>query len=102
MENFRYTPLDHSQHELRVLYLLPRYESVQSSGQCLASSVQLPDGSPVHCLLEKASLKDCPEYIALSYTWGNIRLTRQILVNGKLMAVTENLEIALRHLQQEK
>jgi hypothetical protein len=40
------------------------------------------------------------EYEALSYTWGSQKGDRQILCNGKEVIVTENCEVALRHLRQ--
>ncbi|KIM98268.1 hypothetical protein OIDMADRAFT_69443, partial [Oidiodendron maius Zn] len=39
-------------------------------------------------------------YTALSYTWGDPTVTKEILVNGKPLQVTTNLESALRHLRQ--
>ena len=36
------------------------------------------------------------EYVALSYVWGDPNKTREILINGKSVQVTENLESALR------
>jgi Heterokaryon incompatibility protein (HET) len=39
-------------------------------------------------------------YAALSYTWGDAAVTKGILVNGKPLQVTTNLESALKHLRQ--
>ena len=98
MEHFCYGPLVHSRGEFRLLHLLPRY---QSFGQYLASFTQSCDNHLISCLLEEKSLKDCLKYTALSYAWGDVGRTRQILVNNKLIAITESLEVALRHLQKE-
>lgn len=45
-------------------------------------------------------LDSCPEYHALSYTWGNPKDTNLIDVNRHAMLVTSNLYTALRHLRQ--
>ncbi|GJC90085.1 heterokaryon incompatibility protein 6, OR allele [Colletotrichum liriopes] len=37
---------------------------------------------------------------ALSYTWGSPELTKDILLNGKRLPVTDNLYQALLHLRQ--
>jgi hypothetical protein len=47
-------------------------------------------------------LNNCPKHTALSYTWGDVKRTRHILVNNKLITVTGSLEVALRHLQKER
>lgn len=41
------------------------------------------------------------DYMALSYTWGDPSITRNIIVNGHYMAVTENLEAALKGLRSK-
>jgi hypothetical protein len=51
------------------------------------------------CSLSKVSLDDKPPYEALSYVWGDRRITRQIFIDGLSKRVTRNLEIALRHLR---
>lgn len=47
-----------------------------------------------------ADLKKFPKYSALSYTWGNNNLSREILLNGQPFWITENLDQALRQFQQ--
>lgn len=54
---------------------------------------------PVHCQLSIISLNDSPDYEALSYAWGDRRVTRNINVNGHVVPVTVNLEEALRQLR---
>lgn len=39
------------------------------------------------------------DYLALSYCWGDTRITREIIVNGHSIHVTVNLEAALRQLR---
>ncbi|KAH0432372.1 heterokaryon incompatibility [Colletotrichum camelliae] len=53
--------------------------------------------SPVRCRLKHASLYTDPNYIALSYAWGDPNVTRAIILDGHNVQVTENLESALRH-----
>jgi uncharacterized membrane protein YqaE (UPF0057 family) len=42
------------------------------------------------------SLDDNPRYAALSYVWGNPSITTPVIVNGRSVLVTTNLEAALR------
>ncbi|GME46451.1 heterokaryon incompatibility protein [Neofusicoccum parvum] len=53
----------------------------------------------IGCSLMNAFLDDPPAYEALSYVWGDPTKTHSITVNGKEVAVTRNLECALRHLR---
>jgi hypothetical protein len=39
------------------------------------------------------------KYAALSYTWGNMHDTTEIVLNGSPAIVTVNLYIALRHIR---
>lgn len=54
---------------------------------------------PICCSLECVPLDIIPEYNALSYVWGNSSDTTVVKVNGVSVAVTKNLETALRHLR---
>jgi hypothetical protein len=56
----------------------------------------------VKCSVVVRSLDDHPEFNALSYTWGNLDKTTLITINGHVVPVTVNLEIALRHLRDHK
>jgi len=47
--------------------------------------------------LKVASLDSNPQYVALSYVWGDVTRTESISVNGHAIAVTENLAHALHH-----
>jgi hypothetical protein len=53
----------------------------------------------VSCELFKVSLEDGPVYEALSYVWGDPKITSTISVNGIEVQATTNLEAALRHLR---
>jgi hypothetical protein len=78
---FTYSPLDTDFNEIRILTLL--------SG----------DTEMVQCTLEHASLINPPEFIALSYCWGDPSITTAVEINGVLVQVTTNLESALKHLR---
>ena len=56
---------------------------------------------PITCKLEHVSLLASPSYKALSYSWGDQNDTRPVVVNGFTMAITANLEIALRQFRGE-
>jgi hypothetical protein len=77
-----YKPLDPSQREIRILYLLPGgYDD------------------PVRCELHTVSLSNEPGYEALSYSWGNQDIRHAIEVNGEEAYITTNLYNALRRLR---
>jgi hypothetical protein len=83
-----YKRLGSDRSEIRLLYLLARDTS--------------PVPPPlVSCKLKHSFLKDNPKFMALSYCWGDPRITRTILVNGQQKEVTTNLADALEHLQRE-
>ena len=85
---FHYRPLDPGRNEIRLLRFLPA----------------LDNGVPEHlqqlsCLLEYVSLDDDPTYAALSYVFGGVEPPSFLGVNGEILPITLNLEVALRHLQ---
>ena len=47
-------------------------------------------------------LDSTPDYIALSYTWGDPKDTVPVLCDGKTMNVTRNLDEALRQLRESR
>lgn len=55
----------------------------------------------IRCEILRASLNRHPEYEALSYTWGNPKITSPVYLEGVRSHVTTNLEQALRHLRYE-
>jgi hypothetical protein len=67
-------PLDTHVQSIRLVTILP----AMSSGL-------------VACRLRSFPLDTIPEYTALSYTWGNEKAIKRILVNDKLLYVRENL-----------
>lgn len=79
-----YQALNEEKREIRILYLHPSDDTQ----------------SVIKISMKPASLRDEVAYYALSYCWGTGKMTRQILNNGIQQYVTENLEVALRHLRR--
>jgi hypothetical protein len=77
-----YTPLNTQRNEIRLVILNPG---------------DLED--EIRCHLYIASLDNDLIYEALSYVWGDQRMTRQIFIDGLPRRITSNLEIALRYLR---
>ena len=79
----QYGTLDQAENEVRLLAILP--------------VLGAPVRDSVQCRLEKYSLdQPSPNYIAVSYTWGNPSPTDEMIVDGKLVRVGANLGAALR------
>jgi hypothetical protein len=74
---YQYTSLP-SENYMRVLELHP--------GQ--ADSI-------IDCTLHQVELNNAPKYEAISYAWGDPTKTINVLCNGKLITVTQNLKDAL-------
>ncbi|KAE8381526.1 heterokaryon incompatibility protein-domain-containing protein [Aspergillus bertholletiae] len=55
--------------------------------------------APIECTVDEAELGSGQEYEALSYVWGDRSSPRSIVLNGKAIEVTVNLEAAIRHLR---
>ncbi|CBF81783.1 hypothetical protein AN5504.2 [Aspergillus nidulans FGSC A4] len=85
-----YSPLDPLRREIRLLYLHPG---------CFEDRLKCE--LAVHCL----NSPHCPQYEALSYTWGDPASAEDpkntILVGGSSFAATRNLVSALRHLRHQ-
>lgn len=77
-------PLRHHE-QIRILYLFPGFTN-----------------QPVEAHLEVVSLKDKPDYIALSYTWGESVLDATIICNGHQLHITSNLWSALIRMRQSE
>ena len=80
-----YEPLDSNRREIRLM-------SLHSS---------LLSESEIGCTLFNVSLNNVPEYQALSYVWGDPKITSPIRVNHEEIEVTRNLLAALNHLRLE-
>ncbi|KAH7400388.1 heterokaryon incompatibility protein-domain-containing protein [Cadophora sp. MPI-SDFR-AT-0126] len=81
-EAYEYTPL--SGNKIRLIHLSP--PSWDSSTPGL-----------VELSLSHRDLDEKPEYNALSYAWGDPKVTEPILLDGVLVHVTTNLAAALQH-----
>ncbi|KAK0616869.1 heterokaryon incompatibility protein-domain-containing protein [Immersiella caudata] len=81
----RYTPLDPAKQEIRFL-------TIEDASD---------DSSVISCKLHRASLSTLPgpEFVALSYVWGDAKITGDIRVDGDSFAATTNLIAALGNLR---
>ncbi|KAK0624057.1 heterokaryon incompatibility protein-domain-containing protein [Immersiella caudata] len=82
--SFRYLPLQTQTREIRILYLRGSHGENNT-----------PAGT-----LRHESLDSKPQYLALSYVWGDQKETLPIFVDGHRFLVGLNLYSALEHLQQ--
>jgi hypothetical protein len=90
MGAIQYAPLDPSKREIRLIELLPRATNNSSQSELAP-----------WCNLIYVSLEDKPDYVALSYTWGDPQDAKLITVGHSSVAVTRNLCSALEHLQSD-
>lgn len=81
--NLYSTSLDIESYDIRILSIQP------GSGD-----------DPIQCTLELASLINPGSYIALSYCWGILTLTAEIIVNTQIIPVRANLATALKRLRE--
>ena len=79
---FKYERLDPACQEIRLLRLQPG----------------TLDDQP-RCDIEVVSLQSKPDFVALSYVWGNEKNRKDILLRDDPSNVTANLELALRYMQ---
>ncbi|OTB05523.1 hypothetical protein M426DRAFT_10566 [Hypoxylon sp. CI-4A] len=78
-----YEPLSRTPFQVRFIKILPG-----------------PEDQPIHCELRTSELSLDARYAALSYVWGNINATEDIVVNNQILPVTNNLASALRHFRK--
>ncbi|KAK7733769.1 protein phosphatase regulator [Diaporthe eres] len=83
METFQHTPLDRSKECIRLLRFVDRPPSSEQD----------------HFVLETYDIATAPRFVALSYTWGYHKAKYDIIVNGSLLAISENLWVALKALR---
>lgn len=86
------TRLDSVENQIRLIDILPRSENEHGIVCCRVFKTYLPPDNLDSGL-------DPQHYNALSYVWGDPFPTADIVLNGSVMAVTRNLESALRHLR---
>jgi hypothetical protein len=77
-------PLDRARREIRLL-------SINNTKD---------EGGLIFCTMTTASLDAPPPYHALSYTWGDPKVTKPIFVDQIIVNVTVQLETALQRLRQ--
>ena len=83
---YSYSPLSSSDLVIRLVNLLPA----------------LNKNEEIHCEISVVSRGDRHHYEALSYTWGDSSKKKLICLNNRPFEVTQNLEIALRALRNDK
>lgn len=71
--SFQHEPLDYRRSAIRLLRILPN----------------LSNDGHIQCEMWHDSVKS--SYTCLSYVWGSEKIQRQILVNGRLLSIRENL-----------
>ncbi|KAK3392668.1 heterokaryon incompatibility protein-domain-containing protein [Sordaria brevicollis] len=85
MAPYQYRPIESDNH-IRILYIDPTDDDEQQLS-----------GTLVH-----TDVTDQPVYDALSYFWGPPDLCRKILIDGQELAVTVNLELALKRVRARR
>ncbi|KAI1456695.1 heterokaryon incompatibility protein-domain-containing protein [Annulohypoxylon moriforme] len=80
-----YTPLNREPPQIRFITIEP----------------SRTEDEPVRCQLDVVELEPDVHYAALSYVWGNPKITKDIIVNGVNLPVTTNLEAALRQFRKD-
>ncbi|KAF4962548.1 hypothetical protein FSARC_9326 [Fusarium sarcochroum] len=58
------------------------------------------EASAISCKLQHYDVSECPQYEAISYTWGNENATERMLVNDGFFALRPNLHAALKALRR--
>lgn len=57
--------------------------------------------APIHCRLATYNLDHRPSFVALSYTWGDAQPCREIILNGEVFLLRQNLHSALLVLREK-
>lgn len=85
MPGHEHVPLDQSTRQIRLLRF------VDSDA----------DTAPIRCRLDAYNLDHCPPFVALSYTWGDVYPTRDMILNGEVFPLRQNLHSALSVLRED-
>ncbi|KAF7530976.1 hypothetical protein G7054_g9327 [Neopestalotiopsis clavispora] len=83
MEFYQYEPIIQDEHGFRIVRLLP------GAGRYIHVEI-------IHASFDESDLM---EYDAVSYVWGSPELISSIIVGGKKLNVTQNLELVLQDLR---
>jgi hypothetical protein len=86
-----YEALDSTKNEIRILRLKSRQHNCNNK----------LDEQNIVCVLERKTLDDAGEYLALSYVWENGFDPQEIIVSGYRRLASANLVDALRQLRRE-
>lgn len=90
------------------MLIVVRKATLEYSESLSCRSIRLLDlkpgnGEQTICFdFETYSLDSCPDYIALSYTWGDPMYTVPVLGDGKIVDVTRSLKNALWQLREDR
>jgi hypothetical protein len=90
-QNFIYSSLTHPR-SFRILRLTHNMRDKSTSW----------DGAVLHGSLIEASIDSAPEYFALSYTWGDPSPSDKIIIDGRVLGITQNCADALRRMLKGK
>lgn len=104
MSYFVYRELTPDKRRIRLIHLLPKHTLAPSTSSLSDTLSKAGTSDPeirVSCTVSHVSLDQPPDYVALSYTWGDASQKVRILVNEAHFYVTKNLEVALAHLTPE-
>jgi hypothetical protein len=108
MEKFSDILLGSSKDKIRLLQILPRYQKPRIKPGLFSSLEIMKDylfpslsARTFSCTLKETSLKDHPEYFALSYAQGNSTPSERIYIDDMNFPITGDLKTALQHLQHE-
>ena len=84
-------------------YLKERYQYEALPTETFRVFELLPgvEGDPISCLLHDANWADLPVYEAISYAWGDPKATTPVILDGKRLDVTVNLQTALKHFRHQ-
>lgn len=89
VELYRQIPLADPQNQIRVLALNPATD-YKDDIQCELEVIDVP---------QKVEDNNRGDYEAVSYAWGDISLTHRAYIGRRPLAITANLDVALRHLR---
>ncbi|KAK8207084.1 heterokaryon incompatibility protein-domain-containing protein [Phyllosticta capitalensis] len=88
---FQHKPLEQPDKQIRLFFLEKHPEPTSCDPSSSKSPTTTEQKRCISGRVQDFSLEDHPEYVALSYTWGDAKDTGQIVVNGALFTVTANL-----------
>ncbi|MCJ1471782.1 hypothetical protein MMC13_000423 [Lambiella insularis] len=89
LPSLEYKKLDPRFNEIRLLRIVSESEPTGTIPQ-----------RPISCYLEHVSMDTLLEYTALSYAWGESEPSAFLHINGQILRVSRNLELALQHLRK--